>query len=52
MFDTSSINFFYLDPISGSFILQILSVVGLVIVSFFNKFKLYISNFINKIRKK
>ena len=48
MFDISNVNLSYLDPISGSFILQILSVIGLVVVSFFNKIKFYISSFLKK----
>ena len=48
MFDISNVNLSYLDPISGSFILQVLSVIGLVVVSFFNKIKFYISSFLKK----
>ena len=44
MFDISNVNLSYLDPISGSYT-TILSVIGLVVVSFFNKIKFYISSF-------
>jgi len=43
--------FYYIDPGTGSYIMQALLAAGVVVVSFFSQIKIYFLKFLNKFLK-
>jgi len=50
MFENPQLN--YIDPGTGSYIMQALLAAGVVVISFFSQIKIYFLRFLNKIFKK
>jgi len=51
MFDFNSISLNYLDPGTGSYLLQVIIAAGVTVGIYYKNVKTYISNFYSKIKK-
>tara|TARA_B000000475_G_C15894841_1_gene406035 strand:+ start:603 stop:770 length:168 start_codon:yes stop_codon:yes gene_type:complete len=50
MFEIYDVSFYYLDPGSGSYLLQMLVAAGITVGIYFKSLRSYISNFFIKIK--